>query len=89
VNCHFGRGGWHGWVRIRICHRTPHLGNPVSNFIDGRSHFLASSIGVIPGAIKFDASFGRFFVAGSYPQVDFLEAARQARRGREPGPIDV
>jgi hypothetical protein len=57
--------------------------------IERGRHFLASSIGVIPGAIKFDASFGRFFVAGSYPHVDFLEAARQARRGREPGPIDV
>ena len=57
--------------------------------IERGRHFLASSIGVIPGAIKFDASSGRFFVAGSYHQVDFLEAARQARRGREPGPIDV
>ena len=57
--------------------------------IERGRHFLASSIGVIPDAIKFDASSGRFFVAGSYHQVDFLEAARQARRGREPGPIDV
>jgi hypothetical protein len=57
--------------------------------IERGRHFLASSIGVIPGAIKFDASSGRFFVAGSYHQVDFLEAARQARRGREPGPTDV
>jgi hypothetical protein len=57
--------------------------------IERGRHFLASSIGVIPGAIKFDASFGRFFVAGSYHQVDLLEAARQARCGREPGPIDV
>lgn len=57
--------------------------------IERGRHFLASSIGVIPGAIKFDSSSGRFFVAGSYHQVDFLEAARQARRGREPGPTDV
>jgi hypothetical protein len=26
-------------VRTTIFHRTPHLGNPVSNFIDGRSGF--------------------------------------------------
>jgi hypothetical protein len=57
--------------------------------IERGRHFLASSIGVIPGAIKFDASSARFFVAGSYHQVDFLEAARQARRGREPGPTDA
>jgi hypothetical protein len=57
--------------------------------IERGRHFLASSIGVIPGAIKFDASSGRFFIADSNYQVDFLEAARQARRGREPGPIDV
>jgi hypothetical protein len=57
--------------------------------IELERHFLAPSIGVIPGAIKFDAFSGRFFVAGSYHQVEFLEAARQARRAREPGPIDV
>jgi hypothetical protein len=57
--------------------------------IERGRHFLASSIGVVPGAINFDASSGRFFIAGSNYQVDLLEAARQARRGREPGPIDV
>ena len=57
--------------------------------IERGRHFLASSIGVVPGAINFDASSGRFFIAGSNYQVDLLEAARQARRSREPGPIDV
>jgi hypothetical protein len=57
--------------------------------IERGRHFLASSVGVIPGAIKFDASSGRFVVAGSYHRIDFLEAARQARRGHEPRPIDV
>jgi hypothetical protein len=57
--------------------------------IERGRHFLASSTGAVPGAIKFDAFSGRFFVSGSYYQVDFLEAAKQARRGREPGPIDV
>jgi hypothetical protein len=33
----FSTGGRHGLVRVQIFHRTPHLGNPVSNFIDGRS----------------------------------------------------
>jgi hypothetical protein len=33
----FSTGGRHGLVRIQIFHRTPHLGNPVSSFIDGRS----------------------------------------------------
>jgi CO/xanthine dehydrogenase Mo-binding subunit len=56
--------------------------------IERGRHFLASSIGVFPCAIKFDPSLGRFFVAGSYHPVDFLEVARQARRGREPGLVD-
>jgi hypothetical protein len=37
VRRHFGCRGSHGLVRIRIFHRTSQLGNPVSNFIDGRS----------------------------------------------------
>jgi hypothetical protein len=65
------------------------IGELCDRAIERGRHFLASSIGVIRDAIKFDASSGRFFIAGSNYQVDFLEAARQARRGREPGPINV
>jgi hypothetical protein len=57
--------------------------------IERGRHFLASSLGVIPSAIKFDASSCRFFIAGSHHQVDLLEAARRARCGRGPRAVDV
>jgi hypothetical protein len=42
-------------VVLRMCHRFFHMDNPVSNFIDGRSHILklypwkpSPAIGIIP-----------------------------------------
>jgi hypothetical protein len=44
VNRRFSTAGRHSLVRIRIFHRTPHLGNPVSNFIEDRSAIGADQI---------------------------------------------
>jgi len=42
---------------------------------------LASSIGVLPGEIDFEASSGRFFVVGKDRHVNILELAKRARDG--------
>jgi hypothetical protein len=56
-----------------------------------RSRAITEADPASPPAVTESEDVGatRFSAAGTYHQVDLLEAARQARRGREPGPIDM
>jgi hypothetical protein len=52
--------------------------------IEKGRRYLASSIGVLPAEIDFEASSGRFFVTNKEWQVDILELAKWARDGTLP-----
>jgi len=61
------------------------IGNLIETLCDraieqGR-RFLASSIGVLPADIDFEASSSRYFIGGKERSVDILDIAKRARDG--------
>lgn len=72
-------------TRANVGMAIAEIGNLIETLCDraieqGR-RFLASSIGVLPADIDFEASSGRYFIGGKERSVDILDIAKRARDG--------